>query len=197
MEAKRKGSGKHQNRGSRNRSEMSSPHHKPLPKRIILVRHGESEGNLDGAAYTRTPDHQIPLTQEGLVQAQQAGERIRQIVSAMSRDWKVYFYVSPYGRTRSTLNEIGKSFSKKRVIGVREECRIREQDFGNFQVEERMKVVKETRLRFGRFFYRFPEGESAADVYDRVSSKCISSNLRFFFFFFVAFNMFSFVWIVV
>ncbi|CBI34342.3 unnamed protein product, partial [Vitis vinifera] len=33
-----------------------------------------------------------------------------------------------------------------------------------------MKVVKETRLRFGRFFYRFPEGESAADVYDRVSS---------------------------
>lgn len=34
-----------------------------------------------------------------------------------------------------------------------------------------MKVVKETRERFGRFFYRFPEGESAADVYDRVSSE--------------------------
>lgn len=34
-----------------------------------------------------------------------------------------------------------------------------------------MKVIKETRERFGRFFYRFPEGESAADVYDRVSSK--------------------------
>ncbi|KAJ4867395.1 Phosphoglycerate mutase-like protein AT74H [Raphanus sativus] len=33
-----------------------------------------------------------------------------------------------------------------------------------------MKVVKETRERFGRFFYRFPEGESASDVYDRVSS---------------------------
>ena len=33
-----------------------------------------------------------------------------------------------------------------------------------------MKVVKETRLRFGRFFYRFPEGESAVDVYDLVSS---------------------------
>ncbi|WKA02947.1 hypothetical protein VitviT2T_021093 [Vitis vinifera] len=144
--------------------------HKPLPKRIILVRHGESAGNLDGTAYTTTPDHQIPLTPQGLVQAKQAGERIRQIVSGLSRDWKVYFYVSPYERTRSTLSEIGRSFSKKRVIGVREECRIREQDFGNFQVEERMKVVKETRLRFGRFFYRFPEGESAADVYDRVSS---------------------------
>ena len=153
--------------------------HKPLPKRIILVRHGESAGNLDGTAYTTTPDHQIPLTPQGLVQAKQAGERIRQIVSGLSRDWKVYFYVSPYERTRSTLSEIGRSFSKKRVIGVREECRIREQDFGNFQVEERMKVVKETRLRFGRFFYRFPEGESAADVYDRVSSKCFSLVLMF------------------
>lgn len=56
---------------------------------------------------------------------------------------------------------------------MREECRIREQDFGNFQVEERMRAVKETRLKFGRFFYRFPEGESAADVYDRVSSECL------------------------
>lgn len=54
---------------------------------------------------------------------------------------------------------------------MREECRVREQDFGNFQEEQRMKAIKETRERFGRFFYRFPEGESAADVYDRVSSK--------------------------
>jgi broad specificity phosphatase PhoE len=55
------------------------------------------------------------------------------------------------------------------VIGVREESRVREQDFGNFQVQERMKIIKETRERFGRFFYRFPEGESAADVFDRIS----------------------------
>lgn len=73
-----------------------------------------------------------------------------------------------------TLREIGRAFSKKRIIGVREECRIREQDFGNFQVEERMKVIKETRERFGRFFFRFPEGESAADVFDRISSKNLS-----------------------
>lgn len=33
-----------------------------------------------------------------------------------------------------------------------------------------MKVIKETREKFGRFYYRFPEGESAADVFDRVSS---------------------------
>uniref|UniRef100_A0A1J3JR31 Phosphoglycerate mutase-like protein AT74 n=2 Tax=Noccaea caerulescens TaxID=107243 RepID=A0A1J3JR31_NOCCA len=149
-----------------------SSENKLLPKRIILVRHGESEGNLDTAAYTTTPDHKIQLTDSGLLQAQEAGARLHALISSNSSspDWRVYFYVSPYDRTRSTLREIGRSFSRRRVIGVREECRIREQDFGNFQVKERMRATKKVRERFGRFFYRFPEGESAADVFDRVSS---------------------------
>lgn len=138
----------------------------------MLVRHGESEGNLDTAAYTTTPDHKIPLTDAGLTQARDAGAQLRALMAGnvSSEDWRAYFYVSPYERTRSTLREIGRSFSRRRIIGVREECRVREQDFGNFQVEERMRVIKETRERFGRFFYRFPEGESAADVFDRVSN---------------------------
>ncbi|XP_043722677.1 phosphoglycerate mutase-like protein AT74 [Telopea speciosissima] len=147
-------------------------HDNILPKRIILVRHGESEGNLDGTAYTTTPDNQIPLTPHGIEQARLAGERIRRVVSndGRSQNWKVYFYVSPYQRTRSTLREIGRSFPRNRILGVREECRVREQDFGNFQVEERMKATKSAREKFGRFFFRFPEGESAADVFDRLSS---------------------------
>ncbi|KAI9185231.1 hypothetical protein LWI28_005485 [Acer negundo] len=143
-----------------------------LPKRIILVRHGESQGNLDTSAYTTTPDHKIPLTSQGIAQARRCGSLLNNLVSSggSSQNYRVYFYVSPYERTRSTLREIGRSFSKNRIIGVREECRIREQDFGNFQVRERMSRIKETRERFGRFYYRFPEGESAADVFDRVSS---------------------------
>ncbi|XP_057721685.1 phosphoglycerate mutase-like protein AT74 [Arachis stenosperma] len=146
--------------------------HKVLPKRIILVRHGESHGNLDTAAYTTTPDHKIDLTPTGIAQAQNAGACIRAAIASdsSSPNWRLYFYVSPYARARSTLRELGRSFSRTRVIGVREECRIREQDFGNFQERERMDSIMETRLRYGRFYYRFPEGESAADVFDRVSS---------------------------
>ena len=146
--------------------------HHNLPKRIILVRHGESQGNIDTKAYSTTPDHKIPLTQQGISQARHAGSSIRRLLdtSFLSAS-RVYFYVSPYERTRSTLREIGRSFPKNRIIGIREECRIREQDFGNFQVHERMLAIKETREKFGRFYYRFPEGESAADVYDRISSK--------------------------
>ena len=32
------------------------------PHRIILVRHGQSEGNVDETAYTRIPDSKIALT---------------------------------------------------------------------------------------------------------------------------------------
>ena len=32
-----------------------------------------------------------------------------------------------------------------------------------------MRAEKEVRRRYGRFFYRFPDGESAADVYDRIT----------------------------
>jgi hypothetical protein len=33
-----------------------------LPKRIILIRHGESLGNIDETAYASIPDWKIPLT---------------------------------------------------------------------------------------------------------------------------------------
>ncbi|CAI5480413.1 unnamed protein product [Closterium sp. Yama58-4] len=65
--------------------------------------------------------------------------------------------------------ESGRAFERQHILGVREEPRLREQDFGNFQVQERMRQIKDMRQRFGRFFYRFPEGESSADVYDRVT----------------------------
>jgi len=42
----------------------------------------------------------------------------------------------------------------KRIIDVREESQVRERDFRNFQVEERMKVIKEIHEHFGRFFYQ-------------------------------------------
>ncbi|KAH7692766.1 Histidine phosphatase superfamily clade-1 protein [Dioscorea alata] len=146
----------------------------PRPRRIILVRHGQSEGNVDESAYTRVPDPRIGLTAKGWDDAEACGRRIRELVSLDGDnegvdDWKVYFYVSPYRRTLETLQGVGRAFDRSRIVGVREEPRLREQDFGNFQDRERMRVEKEIRRRYGRFFYRFPNGESAADVYDRIT----------------------------
>ena len=136
------------------------------PKRIILIRHAESEGNVDETMYTRKPDHRIELTDKGKAQAREAGKRLRDLLGP---DETVYVHVSPYLRTMQTLYELGMAVGPDRVLGVREEPRIREQDFGNFQ-DATMRELKRERVGFGRFFYRFPNGESAADVCDRVTS---------------------------
>lgn len=56
------------------------------------------------------------------------------------------------------------------IVGAREEPRLTEQQFGNFQKAEEMERFKENRHQFGRFYYRFPDGESGLDVYNRVTS---------------------------
>jgi len=60
------------------------------------------------------------------------------------------------------LNELGVTFH--------EDPRIREQDFGNYQDADMIKKAKRERHKFGVFYYRFPHGESASDVFDRVST---------------------------
>lgn len=46
---------------------------------------------------------------------------------------------------------------------------LREQDFGNFQNPDQIKRDISDRNKFGRFYYRFPHGESSSDVYNRIS----------------------------
>jgi broad specificity phosphatase PhoE len=133
------------------------------PRRIVLVRHGESEGNADDTVYERVPDHALRLTETGRRQSVEAGKRLR----AMFADERVSVYVSPYRRTHQTLELIGLDPSRTRV---REEPRLREQDWGNWQDREDVRKQKAYRDAYGHFFYRFAQGESGADVYDRVDA---------------------------
>ncbi|KAF6253071.1 histidine phosphatase superfamily, partial [Scenedesmus sp. NREL 46B-D3] len=141
-----------------------------LPDRIILVRHAQSEGNVDCDAYTYIPDPQVPLTSLGSRQAQDAGQAIRRTMeAAKGTNYQLFFYTSPYKRSIQTCMGIRDAFASSQVAGVQEEVQLREQDFGNFQDAEGKQREKAERLRYGRFFYRFPNGESGADVYDRIT----------------------------
>ena len=131
--------------------------------RIVLLRHGESEANLDKSIFERVPDHAIPLTAHGHEQAAKAGKQLRELFGNES----VRTYVSPYLRTLQTLDSLGLDD----LIGAaNEEPRLREQDWANFQDTAAIEREMELRNSFGHFFYRFNHGESGADVYDRVSS---------------------------
>lgn len=130
--------------------------------RLILLRHGESIGNVDESAFCRIPDHSMALTDVGQAQARSAGGRLREVLGVGLID----VFVSPYRRTLETfrLLDVG-----DRVRRIREEPRLREQDWGNLQQQENQVRQRLERDAFGHFFYRLDSGESGADVYDRVT----------------------------
>ena len=147
------------------------------PRLIIIIRHAQSEGNQDKAVHQNTPDHKVGLTDDGKQQAREAGEKLR---SLLREDDSLHFFISPYRRTRQTTEGILETLCsndpvpspfQRHHIKVYEEPRLREQDFGNFQpgTQEVERLWRE-RAAYGHFFYRIPNGESGADVYDRVSS---------------------------
>lgn len=131
--------------------------------RIILLRHGQSLGNVDESAYCRVPDHSLPLTRLGEEQARHAGPEIRALIG----NGPVAAYVSPYLRTRKTLAGLALGELVNRVIA---EPRLREQDWGNLQDPVQQEVLKHQRHEFGHFFFRLPNGESGADVDDRLAA---------------------------
>lgn len=88
------------------------------PNRIILVRHGESEGNVDADAYAKIPDSQIALTERGFAQGAVAGLQIRQLVGNET----VRFFVSPYMRARQTLLAILRAFDGQQVRVASPQC---------------------------------------------------------------------------
>eukprot|EP00639_Heterosigma_akashiwo_P029355 CAMPEP_0194687256 /NCGR_PEP_ID=MMETSP0295-20121207/16097_1 /TAXON_ID=39354 /ORGANISM="Heterosigma akashiwo, Strain CCMP2393" /LENGTH=334 /DNA_ID=CAMNT_0039575451 /DNA_START=195 /DNA_END=1199 /DNA_ORIENTATION=- len=142
------------------------------PKRIILIRHGQSEGNADPSIYERVPDNKLNLTSKGIGQAHECGKKLGEMIGKES----ALFILSPFNRTKQTYENIRAGLAE--VAGAddegryytREDPRVRELEWGNFQETEQMENVLQTRNWCGRFYYRFHDGESGADVYDRASS---------------------------
>ena len=135
---------------------------KMRPKRIILVRHGNSVANNNYDILQRVPDNKVHLSEKGIKQAKEAGQRLKQIIGNES----IQFYVSPYTRTKETYENIMESFKDNYT-----ECiyvtSLREQEYGNLQRE--MDKQFEEQKKVGVFFYRFINGESGADVHARMS----------------------------
>ena len=138
------------------------------PKRIILVRHGESTGNVDKAIYKTTQDHALGLTENGVEQAIKAGRQIKQLIG----DQTVHFWVSPYNRTRQTFHNILQAFTTQQVTSAFEHLGVREQDWGHgvSRDPELTKQFEAERDWYGTTFYRLPTGESVADVWDRMGN---------------------------
>jgi broad specificity phosphatase PhoE len=138
------------------------------PDRIIIVRHGQSIGNVDKSVYKNIPDYAIPLTSMGIQQATDVGKSIRSLVGTQS----VKFYVSPFWRTRQTYQCIVKAFPShiKNEKTFYEDPRLREQEWcGRLRKEGYGAELESERSAYGNFYFRFDRGESCADTFDRIS----------------------------
>jgi broad specificity phosphatase PhoE len=174
--------------------------------RIFLIRHGESEANLDHGINKIIPDHDIPLSMLGMEQAQEAGRFLNKFfkdhpaeefvqnvladnifgtimsmagqqgkdIIKMKKDMsKIRLWNSPYKRARETASVIG-GLINEHVKDTREDVLLCEQQFGlfdgmndneqreNFPIEN--ACFMKQKGANGKFWARYPMGESAFDV---------------------------------
>ena len=149
-----------------------------LPKRVVLVRHGESEGNVlierskkgDDSLYMgkamEIHSSQWRLTEKGISQATQAGVWL----AAQRGGYFDRCYVSDYARALETAYQIGFYMPHPEwYIDIL----LRERDWGyagkipRNQMEEKFKDWCEER-RQSSFYASPPSGESLAQVYERL-----------------------------
>ncbi|OWB72817.1 hypothetical protein B5S31_g2539 [[Candida] boidinii] len=81
------------------------------PRLILLLRHGESEGNKDKCVNQYIPNHKVPLTKKGHTQARLAGLELKKLVD-FEKD-SILFYTSPYLRARQTLDGVLKGLASE------------------------------------------------------------------------------------
>lgn len=111
--------------------------------RIFLIRHGESEQNVNGCS--AVPDPDVCLTEKGKKQANETGKKLKKYLKEhdISLD-NARMWVSPYLRTMETSEIINKHLNIKDVF---QDPRIVEKDFGNFDVYNRVSGFIETIFR--------------------------------------------------
>ena len=147
------------------------------PRRIVLVRHAESRGNLARVAAEANGeelidieerDMDVPLSSTGELQARALGRWL----AAEGRPTAVY--ASPYVRAADTARLACEEADIAEPLQYDE--RLREREFGVLDrltragIEARFPAEAHARGRVGKFYYRPPGGESWCDVALRVRS---------------------------
>lgn len=159
--------------------------HKPLD--IVMVRHGESEGNvinhrvkngeeLDVPGYRDRHESLLRLSPRGIEQARIAGGWVLNNVLEMA-DYPFRFMVSPYNRTMETAVQMNAS----PVWEPRVE--IREREWAHMAylspVERRQLYEADERLReMSYYFWTPPGGESIARMIDSRARAMIDTIYR-------------------
>jgi probable phosphoglycerate mutase len=126
--------------------------------RLILIRHGESEGNRD-RVFTRTPD--VPITERGRVQVRAAATWIA------ARYAPSRIVASPFLRARQTAEELAAILG----VPVRIEEDLRERSYGELAGQPYGILRTRADLDPDQFWaWRPPGGETLIEVAARAGA---------------------------
>ena len=133
-----------------------------LARKIVSTKHL----NLDNG------DHDTALTKLGQTQSESMAKKLKTLIPLPD-----IILLSPYKRTKSTLEGMFTGWPELKTVTVKEEERIREQEhgltlaFSDWRVftslypdQEILKALE------GPYWYRFPQGENVPDVRERLRS---------------------------
>ncbi len=149
-----------------------------MTSRLVLVRHGESEGNVAatraeraGAETVDVPwrDADTPLSATGEEQARALGAHL---ASLPPDDRPDALWCSPYARARRTAEIATQGAAREAGLALRPvlDERLRDRELGvldgltSHGVGHRLPDEAARRARLGKMYHRPPGGESWADV---------------------------------
>ena len=136
--------------------------------KLYLVRHGQSEGNVNKQVYFEKSDCDIELTEKGKVDAQNAADSI--FTSLAGVDFHQFsLFHSTYTRAEQTakiLKEKLEGYEGYYVEQTNASPLCRERDWGSLR--DIVNSHKKTEEHFN-FYYRPLNGESFSDTYQRAA----------------------------
>jgi broad specificity phosphatase PhoE len=132
--------------------------------KLLITRHGQSEGNIDKSVYFKMPDWSVPLTEKGKEQANKVGEEIRAELLSSNEFLLIH---SPYVRAKETMKIINTHFPLYIPFYKEEHVLIREREWGNLRNEYEACKNREERNHLFDFYRRPDGGESFADCHQR------------------------------
>ena len=154
--------------------------------RIFLIRHGQSQGNVDNSKYDQYFDSDIELTEKGEADARKSALKIgelwdilhsqrwnRDLIEKTPNSLKCSMFFSPYTRASQTAKIIAETISKEvehvEICDMTCSHLLHERRWGSLRQDVlKYKKGDTRRNQLFQFFNRPENGESFSDAYQRV-----------------------------
>lgn len=144
------------------RNKQQTKGFKMSPKKIVVMRHAESQEDVDKTIYAHTADLDVALSPKGEKQSVDISHTLSNILGK----GRVHFYISPGLRLRQTYNLITSRFAEDVRHSFSVETLMLKQYWGDVTVENR-REIEIARYKEGVLVYRFPNGESGPQLAER------------------------------